>query len=200
MPSQAGKLTLRHSPAAITGSFMISRVIGQRYSSGVPLETGAIFTSSIFFMTLLRRPRDSERAQEHFSTTQSQKSGTLKYQYICANRSAVVWPPISGVSHSFCKCWAETGTNSEYLASLTFVLRNWAFTFCSSKLKKKVWIATGTITFFMFYPLAETSLLGVEHLKCSVNVMGDSKIKTKSKCPHRTLITAKHPANQLECT
>lgn len=65
------KTPLRRSPAAITGSFMISRVIGQRYSSGVPLEAGGIFNSSIFFMTLLRRPRDSDRAQEHFNTAQT---------------------------------------------------------------------------------------------------------------------------------
>ncbi len=197
MPSQAGKQTLRHSPAAITGSFMISRVIGQRYSSGVPLETGAIFTSSIFFMTLLRRPRDSESAQEHFSTTQSQKSGTLKYryQYICANRSV------------FQECPTLSVNAGQKLELILSILQVWPLFsgierlhFAVLSKKKKVRIATGTITFFMFYPVGETSLLGVELLKCSVNVMGDSKIKTKSKCPHRTLITAKHPANQLEWT
>lgn len=50
-------------PAAMTGSFISSLVIGHKNSSGIVTETEIIVirNSSIFWRTLLRRPRDSEK-------------------------------------------------------------------------------------------------------------------------------------------
>lgn len=60
------------SPAAITGSFISSLVIGHRNSSGMPRHTESLFSSSTFLRSLLRRPTDStdthQPEQRHIKT------------------------------------------------------------------------------------------------------------------------------------
>lgn len=52
---------LTHLPAAMTGSFISSLVMGHRNSSGIPTQADfiSILSSSTLRNTLLRRPRDS---------------------------------------------------------------------------------------------------------------------------------------------
>lgn len=53
------KMSDDHLPAAMTGSFISSLVIGHRNSSGMPEHTDSLFSSSTFLRSLLRRPMDS---------------------------------------------------------------------------------------------------------------------------------------------
>lgn len=53
---------------------MTSCVMGQRNSSGMPSDTGAIFSSSIFRRILPRKPSDSDQSQH---ITQRKKKHTL---------------------------------------------------------------------------------------------------------------------------
>lgn len=48
-------------PAAMTGSFISSLVMGHRNSSGGPDPLSSAFRASIFLMRRLRSPNDSER-------------------------------------------------------------------------------------------------------------------------------------------